>query len=201
VRLALLEVTAGIFYSAVTDSDGSVTVNATFGRYRTRVYTGSVLLDETVIDAFTDKQVEVQCVLYSLQLTVKVGDYFGQPIANANVRLVGPEGTPQTEKTQADGTAIFSQVTGGDVQVVAYLDEGDNYYEAKIIHVESSETIQVQMGRYIVIGSILIQMSLFVTIMIILPVIALFLFWEVYSRRKKAKPQKTRSTIADAGSR
>jgi hypothetical protein len=199
-RLALLEVTAGIFYSAVTDNDESVTVDTTFGRYRTRVYTGSVLLNESVIDAFTDKQVEVQCVLYNLQLTVKVGDYFGQPIAYANVRLVGHDGMPQSEKTHTDGTAIFSKVTGGDVQIVAYLDEGDNYYEARTIHVESPATIQVQMGRYIILGSILIQTSLFATIMIILPVVALFLFWEVY-RRKKAKPQKTRSTIADAVSR
>jgi hypothetical protein len=199
-RLALLEITAGIFYGAVTDSDGSVTVNATFGRYRARVYTGSVLLNETVIDAFTDKRVEVQCVLYNLQVTVKVGDYFGQPIANANVRLIGPDGTPQSEKTQTDGTAVFSKVTGGDVQIVAYLDEGDNYYEARTIHVESPTTIRVQMGRYIALGSVLIQTSLFITMMIILPVIALFLFWEVY-RRRKAKPQKARATIADVASK
>ena len=199
-RLALIEVTAGIFYGATTDSGGSVTVDATFGRYIARVYTGSVLLNETVIDAFTDKQVEVQCVLYNLQVTVKVGDYFGQPIANANVRLVGPDGTAQSEKTRADGTAIFSKVTGGDVQIVAYLDEGDSYYEARTIHVESPTTIQVQMGRYIALGSVLIQTSLFITLMIILPVIALFLFWEVY-RRRKAKPQKERATMAEAASK
>jgi hypothetical protein len=188
-RLALLEVTAGIFYGAVTDSEGSVTVNATFGRYQARVYSGSVLLNETVIDVFTDKQVQVQCVLYNLQITVKVGDYFGQPIANANVHLVGPDGTPQSEKTRTDGLAIFNEVTGGDMQIIAYLEEGDNYYESRTIHVESPTTIQVQMGRYIALGSVFIQTSLFISLMIILPIIALFLFWEIY-RGRKSKSQK-----------
>jgi hypothetical protein len=188
-RLALLEVTAGIFYGAITASDGSVSLNATFGRYQTRVYSGSVLLNETVIDVFTDKQVQVQCVLYNLQVTVKVGDYFGQPIANANVRLIGPDGMPQSEKTRTDGLAIFNGVTGGNMQILAYLKEGDNYYESRAIHVESPTTIQVQMGRYIALGSVLIQTSLFISLMIILPIFALFLSWEIY-RRRKSKSQK-----------
>jgi len=199
-RLALLEVTAGIFYGSTTDNNGAVTVEATFGKYRTRVYTGSVLLNETVIEAFTNKQVEIQCVLFSLQVTVKVGDYFGQPIPNANVRIIGPGGTAQSEKTGADGTAVFSGVTGGDMQIVAYLAEDDDYYEARNVHVESPTTIQVRMGRYIALGSFLIQTSQFVTFMAVLPAVAVFVFWEVY-RRRKATSQKNRATIENADSK
>jgi hypothetical protein len=198
-RLALLEVTAGIFYGATTDSSGSVTVEATFGRYRTRVYAGSVLLNETQIEAFSDKEVEIQCVLYNLQVNVGVVDYFGQPIIDANVRLLEPDGTVQTERTQTGGTAVFNGVTGGDIQIVAYFAEGDDYYEAKSVRVESPTTIQVRMGRYIALGSFLVQTSLFVTLIVFLVVVVLFVVLEVYTRRK-TKP-KVDATVRNAGSK
>jgi hypothetical protein len=199
-RLELLEISAGIFYGATTDANGSVTMEATFGKYRSRVYAGSVLLNETVVEAFSDKQVDIQCLLYNLRVTVKVGDYFGQPIANANVRLTGPDGTVQSEKTQTDGTATFNKVIGGDIQVIAYLAEDDNYYEARTTHIESPTTIEINMGRYVAIGALLIQTSLFLTLIIILAVIAIFLFWEIY-RRRKTKPQKVKATVGNAGSK
>ncbi len=199
-RIAMLEITAGIFYSSTTDSNGSKIVEATFGKYRTRVYTDSVLLNETVIEVFLNKQVEIQCVLFNLQVTVKVGDYFGQPISNANVRIIGPGGTAQSEKTLADGTANFNKVTGGDVQIVAYLSEDDDYYEARNIHVESPTTIQVRMGRYVALGSFLIQTSQFMTFVVVLPALAVILFWEVYRRRKRST-QKNRASIENLTSK
>lgn len=188
-RLALLEITAGIFYGATTDADGSVTVEATLGKYVARVYTGSVLLNETLIEAFADKQIDIQCVLHNFQITLKVDDYFGQPIPDANVRLTGPDGTVQSEKTKADGTAIFGKVTGGDIQVVAYLSEDDNYFEATTIHIESPATIEIRMGRYVIMGAFIVQMSLLLTLVIILPVVAVFLLWEFF-RRRRARANK-----------
>ncbi len=199
-RIAMLEITAGIFYSSTTDGNGSNTVEATFGKYRTQVYMGSVLLNETVIEGFINKQVEIQCVLFNLQVTVKVGDYFGQPISNANVRIIDPGGAAQSEKTVGDGTATFNKVTGGDVQIVAYLSEGDEYYEARNIHVESPTTIQVRMGRYVALGSFLIQTSQFMTFIVVLPALAALLLWEVYRRRKRSTP-KNRASIENLTSK
>jgi hypothetical protein len=199
-RLSLLEVTAGIFYGATTDSNGSVTVEATFGRYRTQVYTGSVLLNETQVDAFSDKEVEIQCVLYNLQVNVEVVDYFGQPIQNVNVRLVEPDGAVQVEKTQTGGIAVFNGVVGGDLQITAYFSESDDYYEAVNVHVESPTTVQVRMGRYILLGAFLVQTSFFLTLILVVSVLVVFLVAEVY-RRRKTKRQKTVTTVGKAGSK
>ena len=199
-RIAMLELTAGIFYGSTTNGVGSSIVEATFGKYAVRVYTGSVLLNETVIEVFTDKRVGIQCVLFNLQVTVKVGDYFGQPIPNANVRIIGPEGTAQSERTLSDGTATFNKVTGGDMQIVAYLAEGDEYYEARNIHVESPTAIQVRMGRYIALGPLLVQTNQFMTIIVVVPTVAVLLFWEVYQKRKTTK-RKNRATIENINSK
>jgi hypothetical protein len=177
-----------------------VRVNATFGKYISRVYAGSVLLNETVVEAFTDRQVDVQCVLFNLQVNVQVVDYFGQPISNANVRLVEADGTVQSGKAAADGKALFNGVVGGNVQITAYLSEGDDYYEATNIHVDSPIATQVRMGRYIILGSLVIQTSMFVTLMIILPAIVLFLGFELY-RRRKARPRNPVTNIEKAGSK
>jgi hypothetical protein len=188
-RLALLEINAGIFYSAATDDSGSAVVEATLGKYNTKVYSSNIVLNETVVEAFSDKQVDIQCVLYNLQVNVEVVDFFGQLIPNVNVRLTLPDGTVQAGKTQGDGKAIFARVLGGDMQVAAYLSDGDDYYEARNLHIESPTTVQVRMGRYIVLGGLFVQTSVFITLMIVVPVVVLFLFLEVY-RRRKAKPSK-----------
>jgi len=192
-RLALIEVTAGIFYSNTTDGDGSATVEATFGRYRTQVFSGSVLLNETEINAFSNMEVQIQCVLYNLNVKVAVTDYFGQPIGNVNVRLAEPDGTMKTEKTQDDGTAIFNRVIAGDLQITAYLNEGDDYYEAKKISIDSPTTVTIRMGRYITLGGALVQTSMFIALIVILPVFVLFLLLEVYNLRKSRskKPSPT----------
>jgi hypothetical protein len=199
-RFSMLEVTAGIFYSATTDSSGSVTVDATFGRYKARVYAGTVLLNETVVDAFTDKQVELQCATFNLQVNVKVVDFFGQPIPNANVRLVAADGTAQSKQAQSDGTAVFNGVIGGNVQITAYLSEGDDNYEAANANVASPTTIQIQMGRYVMLGGLTVQTSFFITFFTILPTLLFFLIWELYTRRK-TRPRKVAAKVEKAVSK
>lgn len=193
-RLSMLEVNAGIFYSGTTNDDGSVTVQATFGRYMARVYTSSVLLNETQVDAFSDKQVNVQCFTYNLQVNVKIVDYFGQAIPSANVRLTGADGKVQSQVAQSDGTAAFSGVIGGNVQITAYLSESDDYYEAANVYVGSPTTVQVQMGRYVELGGIVVQTSLFITLMIVLPTIVAFVVFEVFMRRR-GKPKKPAAKV------
>jgi len=188
-RFSMLEVTAGIFYGTNTNSDGSVTLRTTLGRYTARVYAGSVLLNETLIDAFTDKQLTIQCALYNLQVNVKIVDYFGQAVPNANVKLVGADGTTQTQMAKPDGTTSFNGVIGGNVQITAYLSEGDDYYEATNVNVASSTTVQVQMGRYVSLGGLIVQTSFLITFMAILLTIVVFLVFELYIRRK-TKPKK-----------
>ena len=196
-RFSMLEVTAGIFYGADTKADGSVTVQTTLGRYKARVYAGSVLLNETLIDAFGDKQITIQCITYNLQVNVKVVDYFGQPIPNANIRLVGADGKAQLQTSKPDGTTSFAGVTGGDVQIETYLSETDDYYEALNVNVASSTTVEIQMGRYIAIAGLVIQTSLFITFLTIVLASVVFLVFELIMRRRN-KPRKAASNVERA---
>jgi hypothetical protein len=190
-RMELVELTSGIFYGAVTNNTGTVSVEVTFGKYRLRIYADDILLNETAIEVFGDTQSEIRCILYNLQLSVIVVDYFGQPIPNANVILHGQKGT-LTGTTQKDGTATFSNLIGGNIQVITYLTGNDNSYEAVNLQVEAPTAIQIKMGKYVLLGSFLIETSLLATLIIIFAAVILFLSMEVYTR-KRFKPSKSES--------
>jgi hypothetical protein len=123
-----------------------------------------------------------------------VVDYFGQRIPNMNVVYRGPDGTTRSETTQADGVAVFDDVIGGDVQIIAYPTGQESFYEAVNLQVSSSTAVQVKLGRHILLGTLLIDISLFITVVIILVVVVLLLVLEVWRRRKlKSSGRKTKA--------
>jgi hypothetical protein len=191
-RIELVEQSSGIFYGATTNDAGTVTVEVTFGKYRLRVYSSNILLNETVVEAFSDTQITVRCILYNLQVSVRVIDYFGQPIDNVNIMLRGQENQTRSAKTQSNGTTTFNNVIGGNMQIIAYLTGKEASYEAVNLQVESPTAIQIKMGKYVLLGPFLIETSLLATIIIILAVVIVFLFMEVY-RRKRLKPSRNES--------
>jgi hypothetical protein len=189
-RLALAEKTNGIFYASSTNDAGVSSARVSFGVYQVRVYKDNILLNETFVDVFADKTTQIQCILFNLQVTVAVVDYFGQPIPNANVVFTGPDKTPRTETTQANGAATFTSVFGGQAQIIAYLSGQEHYYEALNLQVTSPTSVQIKMGKYILLGGFIIETSLFTTIAIVIAVVAAFLVVELYRRRKGKKPEK-----------
>jgi len=191
-RIELVEQTSGIFYAAVTDNAGIVSVEVTFGKYLLRIFTGNILLNETVVEVFSDTQIEIRCILYNLQLSVVVVDYFGQSIPNVNVMLRGPEQVTRSATTQTDGTATFGNLIGGNMQIIAYLTGREASYEAVNLQVEAPTAIKIKMGKYVLLGSFLIETSLLATLIIILAAVILFLSMEVYTR-KRFKPSKSES--------
>ena len=191
-RITIGEVTNGIFYVASTNGEGLATVEVAFGVYQVRVYTENVLLNETVIEVFSNVETRIRCTLYNLPVSVLVVDYFGQPIPNVNVVYMGPDGTAVSEKTQANGVAVFDKVIGGNVQIAAYPAGQEDYFEAVNLRVDSSTTVHVKMGRHILIGSFLIDIGIFITIILILVAIIPFVVLEVY-RRRKLKPVEAKS--------
>jgi len=184
-RIEMFEVTSGLFYGAVTGNSETVTVEVTFGKYKLKVYTDNILLNETVIEVFSDTESKIHCSLYNIQVGVTVVDYFAQPISNVNVLLKGPGGT-QAATTQTDGTAKFSNVIGGNMQVIVYPTGMEKSYEALNIQVNEPTVIQIKMARYILIGPFLIESSVLATFILIFAAIILFASIEVY-RRKRAK--------------
>jgi hypothetical protein len=125
-------------------------------------------------------------------VSVKVIDYFGQPIDNVNVMLRGQENLTRSAKTQTDGTARFDNVIGGNMQIIAYLTGNEASYEAVNLKLESPIAIQIKMGKYVLLGPFLIETSLLATLIIVLAVVIVFLSVEVY-RRKRLKPGKSES--------
>jgi hypothetical protein len=191
-RIELVEQTSGTFYVDVTDNAGTVSLEVTFGKYQLRIYTDNILLNVTVVEVFSDTQTEIRCSLYNLQLSVLVVDYLGQPIPNVNVMLRGPEKVTRSATTQTNGTAIFSNLIGGNMQIIAYPTGSEDSYEAVSLQVEAPTTIKITMGEYVLLGPFLIGTSLLATLIIILAAVILFLSIEVYMR-KRSKPSKSES--------
>jgi len=183
-RLELVEMTSGIFYGYTTDNSGDVNAEATFGKYKLRVYVNSILLNETVLEVFGSTQKEIQCSSYNIQISVKVVDYFGQPISNAEVVVNRPGMEKRTAVTTASGTATFSGIIGGSMQIVVYPMGVENSYEAANVEVNSPDSIQIRMSRYALFGSILVETSLIVTIVLIAAAVILFVLIEILRKSR-----------------
>ncbi len=90
--------------------------------------------------------------------------------------------------TTAAGTATFNGIIGGSMQIVAYPTGMENSYEAANVQVNAPETIQIRMSRFVLLGSVLIETSLIVTIVFISAVAILFVLLEIL-RRKQILPK------------
>lgn len=183
-RIEMFEATTGLFYGFEADITGAATLEVTFGKYRTRVYTDNILLYETIIEVFSDTQREIDCNICNIQVKVTVVDYFGQPIPNVNVLLKGIGGS-WSAVTQADGTATFTSVIGGDMQIIAYHEHVEKAYEAITVQINEPAIIQVKMSKYVLIGSFLVESCVLATLIIIIATITLFLTLENYGKKKR----------------
>ncbi len=184
-RIELVELSNGLFYSSTTDNTGSATAQATFGIYRARVYAGNTLINETNVQVFSSSQQQIRCTLYGIQLSVKVVDFFGSPISNVNVTLNGP--TQLSADTKSDGTATFSNIIGGNMQIIAQVPGAPDVYQAMTVTVNQPTSVQIKIYKYVALGSILIPASALIAILIILVALISFALVEVY-RRRRAKP-------------
>ena len=185
-RIELVEQTTGIFYAATTDSSGSVTTQVSFGMYRARFYKDNILINQTSLEVFGATQKQVQCTLYGIQVSVKVVDFFGNPISNANVTLNGPATERFSAMTKGDGIAVFNDVIGGEMQVVAFATGAQNAYQAIAVSVNQPTSVQVTIERYVAFGSLLIPVSSLIAVIVILIAVVLLAIVEVY-RRKRVK--------------
>ena len=184
-RVELVESTNNLFYTATTDANGSVTNQVTFGTYRLRIYKDNILISESSIAVFSDSQLKERCTLYGIQVSVRVVDFLGQPIQNANVTLIGPSTERFSTLTPSSGTATFSDVIGGDMQIVAFAQAAPNDYQAVTQLVNQTTSIQIKLGQYIAVGPFLIQANTLITIMIILVVAILFVVVEIYRHKRR----------------
>ncbi|MCW4053868.1 MAG: hypothetical protein NWE84_02965 [Candidatus Bathyarchaeota archaeon] len=188
-RVEMFEVTSGLFHGAITDTAGTATVEVTFGKYRFRIYKDDILLNETVIEVFSDAQRDIRCSLYNIQVSVRVVDYFEQAVPNINVMLNGPGVGTRSAKTHNNGITTFDNIIGGYMQIIAYPEGVEGSYEAISLRIEEPTEMQIRLAKYILIGPFLIESSALATFTVILLAILLFVSIEVY-RRKRDKLAK-----------
>jgi hypothetical protein len=190
-RVELIEQMGGISYTEITNGTGMVARNCTFGNYTVKVYMGNILLKETSLELFNDTYREIYCQLYNLTVSVKVVDYFGQPISNANVTWQ-LDGLQNSALTKSDGLVTFSNIIGGDLQVTVYLPGQSQPFMVTTSVVDSSKTIEIKLDKYVILAGFLVETSHLTTAIIIAATVLLVLLIEVY-RRKRLKPQKSSS--------
>ena len=190
-RIELVELTNGLFYSATTDSSGTVTTQVTFGMYRARVYQGSIPINDTNVSAFSSNQQQIRCTLYGIQVTVSVLDFFGHPMPNINVTLNGPATERLSAITQSDGTAAFNNVIGGILQFVAFAPGAQDTYQAVTLTVNQPTTVQVRLDRYVALGSLLMPVTSLIAILIVIAGIVVFVVVEVLRRRLVHRANET----------
>ena len=184
-RIELVELTNGLFYFATADTGGIAQTQATFGLYRIRIYKDNALVNEFTLQIFNDIQQQIRCTIYGIQLTVSVVDFFGSPISNVRVTLNGPESYSQV--TSGSGKATFSDIIGGEVQIIAQSQSDQSAYQAVKTTINQPTTVQMKLDKYVALGSTLIQASSLITVLIILLAIILFTFLEIYRRRGSSK--------------
>jgi hypothetical protein len=138
---------------------------------------------------FNDTYREIYCQLYNLTVSVKVVDYFGQPISNAKVTWQ-LEGLQDSGLTKSDGLVAFNNIIGGDLQVTVYLPGQSQPFMVTTSFVDNSKTIEMKLDKYVILAGFLVETSYLTTAIIIAVTVILALSIEVY-RRKRSKPQKS----------
>lgn len=183
------ETMGGLHYEGNT-VEGIVILNCTFGKYTLKTYASGIKINETVKDVFQNENMSVRCRLYGLTVSIKVVDYFGQPIPNANVTLRRKGLEPWSKRTEHSGVATFSDVIGGSVQIAICLNDQTQPCIETTSSVDSSATIEIKIGKYVLIAGIPVETSHLATALVITAAIILIILIEVY-RRNHSKPQKS----------
>ena len=190
VAVKAQELVGGLEYSETTDVDGTAVLNCTFGKYVLKVYTDRILLNQTATDLLQNQNITIICKFYGLNVSIRVIDYFGQPIVNANVTLHREGLTVPPDLTKTDGKVTFNNIVGGNLQIAVYLPGQTQRYAANRFFVDSSTAIQIQMGKCVVLAGSLIETGQLATAIIIVIALVLVLALEVY-KRKWSAPKKS----------
>ncbi|MBX5327918.1 MAG: hypothetical protein QHH18_01830 [Candidatus Bathyarchaeota archaeon] len=191
VTVRIRDLMGGIFYEGKTNPEGIVVFDAVFGNYTVEVYEeNGIKLNETVVVLFENTNVSISCSLYGLDVTVKVVDYFGQPIPNALVILQREGMSERSYRTQANGAALFSNIVGGSIQITVYLADQTQPYAGGNYIIEGSTTIEIKIGKYVVLAGLLIETIHLITAIIIILVVVFLLAIEVYRRKRRKTSQE-----------
>jgi len=190
VKVKVQELLGGLLYEGNTSMNGMAEFNCAFGKYRIEVFDlEGIKLNETTTDVFYDRNVTIYCKLWNLSVSIKIVDYFGQPISNVNITLLRQGLALSSKLTGSDGAATFNRVTGGSLQVAIYLFDEKQPYMTTFFSADGSATIPIKLEEYVVLAGFFIETSILITAIIIIASVIAVLLVEIYRRRHfKQKP-------------
>lgn len=187
------ELMGGLRYGGSTNQNGQSILSCVFGMYFVKVYHNGILLNETEVNLFNHQNLTLKCIYYNLPISIKIVDYFGRPIQNANVSLERNSVMLSSQLTGVDGMVKFTEI-GGMLTIKVYL-LGQNL-QTKVLTIfvseERNETnpVEIKIERYVFLAGYLIETAKFAAAVLVAGVIILILALEVY-RKKRLKPIKT----------
>jgi len=128
VDIRVYEWTSGVtthVESNGTNPSGDAFFSLPFGRYILRAFKDDDFLSETVVDLDEPTAFTFDLTTLNVNVIVYVLDYFGQPLANAEVKIERKIGEDfvlvSTQFTGSAGSAQFAEMVGGDSRVSVYL--------------------------------------------------------------------------------
>jgi hypothetical protein len=185
---------SGGFISQGNTVNGILALNGIFGRYLIQVYMYGIKLNETTVDLNqTVVNVTVVCDSYGLSISIKIVDYFGQPISGANVTL--KQGSWQDfHLTESDGIVSFTNTIGGNMQAVVYLPGQTEPYTMRTFSFDNSTTqpLEIKADKFMLLAGFLVETGQVATTMLVVAIVVLILSLELY-RRRRANSQKSES--------
>jgi len=172
-----------------TDQWGSIRLDCTFGRYKVRVYNleETVILNETVVDVIRNQfYLVLNCRMVNLDLSVRVIDYFGQPVPNARVvlNLTTTEDVETLSLTTGpDGINCTHGILGGYYRISLYVAEG--LCQVRSLDLDASGEITFQVGDYVMIGGYPLELNQLITGVLLTIMVAFCALILIYRRRSK----------------
>jgi len=189
-----------LVHSGTTNDLGSAAFNCTAGRYRVMVYGYSeelkrrIILNETVVDLIEDElSLLIHCKIFNITASVKVVDYFGQPIPEAMIELerkIDQEWTKiePVRKTDAYGVASMPKI-GGDYRISLYV-AGD-LCETRTLYLDETKVLLFKVDKYAMVSGYPIETSrltAYISLTLLIAFLGLALsykrLWQIIIRKK-----------------
>jgi hypothetical protein len=179
--------------SQPTDINGNTALSLSFGKYSLRLYYDTTFLNEVAVNLTQNPtSLIIHSDVYNIDLNVRVIDYFGQPIPNVSVmfqRKNDSDYAPQSKTTGSDGIALFNGIIGGDSQI--HVSVGGSS-EIRYLYLKGpTAEVVFKMDRYVVVVGYTLEISHFVTIVVLLITIISFIIALTYKKLPRLLQRRT----------
>jgi len=202
VQVKIYEWSSGLLMlDRATNETGNVASELTFGRYKIIVANHSadfkrvIVLNQTILDLIEDQFLVIHCQIYGVTLSVKVVDYFGQPIPNAMVKIErkSEQGWTKIEpspKTNSEGIVSLPNI-GGDYLISVYAT--GSLDETRTITLTTSQQILVKLDNHVLVGGYPIETSRFIAYVSLILLVLAFCSSLVYKKYLQTSVKETKT--------